>query len=224
MGPIRVHAPPKSEDGFACAAGDLSARDPLIAHSLQLDRSRASRYRHSGKAQNDLGDPQQFSLAYDQHGGAMRGVAHNVLRDAAAAEDVVQDVFVHLWRRPGAYDPARGSLGSYLTMMARSRALDRWRTRSARESALERSKGEQRVEASASEDAAASVIRREGRIRVLRALDALPGEQREAVLLAFGKGLTAREIASVAGVPLGTVKSRVRLGLQKARAEMAAAA
>ena len=223
MGPIRVHAPPESEKGLASAVGDLSARERLINHFLPLDRRRASRYRHSGEAQNNLGDPQQFSLAYDEHAGAMTGVAHSVLRDAAAAEDVVQDVFVHLWRRPGAYDPARGSLGSYLTMMARSRALDRWRTRSARESALERSKAEQRVLGPVAEDAAAPVIRREGRIRVLRALDALPGEQREAVLLAFGKGLTAREIASVAGVPLGTVKNRVRLGLQKARAELAAA-
>ncbi len=161
----------------------------------------------------DLRDPKQFSRAYRAHAGAMAIAAQGVLRDPAAAEDVVQDVFMHLWRKPDAYDPKRGSLGSFLTMMARSRALDRWRTRGAREAALERSKAEQRVPAPAGEDAAEPVIRRDSRVRVLRALESLPGEQREAVLLAFGKGLTAREIASVAGVPLGTVKSRVRLGL-----------
>lgn len=172
----------------------------------------------------NLRDPKHFSRAYREHAGAMSKAAHGVLRDTAAAEDVVHDVFMHLWRKPDAYDPARGSIGSYLTMMARSRALDRWRTRSAREAAVERSTVQQRLEAPVGEDAAEPVIRRDSRTRVLRALDTLPGEQREAVLLAFGKGLSAREIAAVAGVPLGTVKSRVRLGLQKARAELVAAA
>ena len=112
------------------------------------------------------------------------------------------------------FDPARGSLSSYLTMMARSRALDRWRTRSAREAAVERVEGRARGRTRTSPRTPPSpVIRRDTRRRVLHALDALPGEQREAVLLAFGKGLTAREIATAAGVPLGTVKSRVRLGL-----------
>ncbi len=74
------------------------------------------------------------------------------------------------------------------------------------------------------EDAAEPVVRRDSSRRVLGALDKLPGDQREAVLLAFGKGLTAREIASAAGVPLGTAKSRVRLGLAKARTELTAAA
>ncbi len=172
----------------------------------------------------NLRDPEQFARAYREHAGAMSAAANRVLRDTAAAEDVVQDVFMHLWRKPDGFDQARGSLGSYLTMMARSRALDRWRTRSAREAAVERSKAEHAGHATVSEDAADPVIRRDTRRRVLHALDALPGEQREAVLLAFGKGLTAREISSAAGVPLGTVKSRVRLGLQKARAELVAAA
>jgi RNA polymerase sigma-70 factor (ECF subfamily) len=147
-----------------------------------------------------------------------------VLRDPAAAEDVVQDVFMHIWRNPRSFDSRRGPLGSYLTMMARSRALDRWRTRSAREAAVDRATAETSTESLAAEDAAAPVIRRDGERRVLSALDGLPGDQREAVLLAFGKGLTAREIAQAAGVPLGTAKSRVRLGLQKARLELTEAA
>jgi RNA polymerase sigma-70 factor (ECF subfamily) len=172
----------------------------------------------------DLADPQQFDRAYREHAQAMFVAADRVLRDAAAAEDVVQDVFVHLWRSPASFDATRGSLGRYLTLMARSRALDRWRTRSAREAAIERSGRQQMPEDSTSQDAVEEVIRRDGRRRVLRAIGALPGEQRDAVLLAFGKGLTAREIAAAADLPLGTVKSRVRLGLTKAREELASAA
>jgi RNA polymerase sigma-70 factor (ECF subfamily) len=168
----------------------------------------------------DLRDPQQFDRAYHEHAAAMLAAASRVLHDSAAAEDVVHDVFMHLWRKPSSYDPARGPLRSYLTMMARSRALDRWRTRAAREAAVERTKAEIRPESVIAEDAAGPALRRDSRRRILRALDELPGEQREAVLLAFGKGLTAREIATAAGVPLGTAKSRVRLGLAKARSEM----
>ena len=89
---------------------------------------------------------------------------------------------------------------------------------------MERSKAEKSVESLTGEDASEPVIRRDGERRVLRALEELPHDQREAVLLAFGKGLTAREIAEAAEVPLGTAKSRVRLGLQKARAELSEAA
>jgi len=172
----------------------------------------------------DLRDPNEFDRAYHEHAPAMLASANRVLRDTAASEDVVHDVFMALWRKPGSFDPARGTLGSYLTMMARSRALDRWRTRVARESAVDRVKSQIRPESVIAEDAAEPVVRRDSSRRVLHALDTLPGDQREAVLLAFGKGLTAREIAQAAGVPLGTAKSRVRLGLAKARMELTAVA
>jgi RNA polymerase sigma-70 factor (ECF subfamily) len=147
-----------------------------------------------------------------------------VLRDEAAAEDVVQDVFMHLWRRPSAFDPSRGSLTSYVSMLARSRALDRWRTRTARDSAVERSAAEARVNQSDHESAAEPVIRRESSMRLLGALEELPTDQRDAVLLAYGRGLTAPEIARATNIPLGTAKSRVRLGLRKARESLHAAA
>jgi RNA polymerase sigma-70 factor (ECF subfamily) len=171
----------------------------------------------------DLNDPAQFDRAYRVYASQMLTAANRVRRNPAAAEDVVQDVFMHLWRNPTAYDASRGALGSYLTMMARSRALDRWRTRAARDAALERSKQEQRGDRAAAESAADRVLRREGEQRMLRALDTLPDDQREAVLLAFGRDLTAGEIATAAEVPLGTAKSRVRLGLQKARTKLEAA-
>jgi len=172
----------------------------------------------------NLRDPACFSDAYRAHSPAMLSAANRVLRDPAAAEDVVQDVFMQLWRRPEAYDLRRSSLSSYLKMMAHSRALDRWRTRSARAAAVERSAAERRIESPIAEDALEPVILREDRRRVVGAVERLPDDQRQAVLLAFGKGLSAREIATAADVPLGTAKSRVRLGLQKARSELAAAA
>lgn len=165
----------------------------------------------------DLRDPLQFNDAYRRLAPLALASANRVLRDEAAAEDVVQDVFMHLWLRPSAFDPARGTLPSYVTMLARSRALDRWRTRTARESAVDRSADEARVHTTDHESAAEPVIRRERSLKLLGALDELPADQRDAVLLAYGRGLTAQEIARATGIPLGTAKSRVRLGLRKAR-------
>ena len=165
----------------------------------------------------DLRDPIQFNDAYRRLSPLALAAANRVLRDEAAAEDVVQDVFMHLWLRPGAFDPSRGTLTSYITMLSRSRALDRWRTRTARDSAVERSAEEARVTRVDHESAAEPVIRRESSHKLLGALEELPTDQRDAVLLAYGRGLTAQEIARATDIPLGTAKSRVRLGLRKAR-------
>ena len=170
--------------------------------------------------EKNLNTPAGFDSLYEELYPLAVATAQRVLRDQAAAEDVAQDVFIALWRKPQAYDAKRGSLRSYVTLMARSRALDRWRTRQAREAAVDRSTVEQRMGRQDEESAAEPVLRRDRSRRILDALDCLPGEQREAVLLAFGRGLTAQEIARAVGVPLGTAKSRVRLGLQRAGAEL----
>jgi RNA polymerase sigma-70 factor (ECF subfamily) len=173
----------------------------------------------------DLRDPRQFNEAYRRHGPNAKAAAARVLRDEAAAEDVVQDVFMQLWLRPSAYDPGRGSLGAYVTMLARSRAVDRWRTRSAREAALQRSAEEVRVRGhEIGEDAVEPVIRRDRRRRLVSAIGDLPTEQRSAMLLAYGRGMSAREIADAKRIPLGTAKSRLRLGLRKARQNLDLAA
>ncbi|MEA2449625.1 MAG: hypothetical protein QOG63_1557 [Thermoleophilaceae bacterium] len=166
----------------------------------------------------DLRDVRQFNDAYRRLAPLALASANRVLRDEAAAEDVVQDVFVQLWIRPDTYNAERGSLASYVSMLARSRALDRWRSRNARRSAVERAEEEARVVTEPVESAADPVIRRETSSTLLGVLEQLPGDQREALLLAYGRGLTAQEIAQVRRVPLGTAKSRVRLGLRKARA------
>jgi RNA polymerase sigma-70 factor (ECF subfamily) len=147
--------------------------------------------------------------------------ADRVLRDRAAAEDVVQDVLVGLWRRPESFDESRGSLRSYLLMLARSRALDRWRTRSAQAAAVTRAAHEAHAEPRFAASAADVVVRRDSEGQLTQVLGELPVPQREALLLAYGRGLTAQEVASAVGVPLGTAKSRLRLGLKRARVALA---
>ncbi len=162
-----------------------------------------------------LGDPHAFERAYREHRAGALAAARGVLRDPDSAEEVVQDVFTHLWRRPRAFDERRGSLHGYITMLARSRAIDRWRTQAVQETALER------LERGAAEthdkSAAELVIERESAARAASMVDRLPAPQREAILLTFAKGLSSTEIATAIGVPAGTVKSRVRLGLDKLR-------
>jgi RNA polymerase sigma-70 factor (ECF subfamily) len=163
----------------------------------------------------NLSNPEAFERAYREHRAAAFAAAVHVLRDAAAAEDVVQDAFMQLWNRPGAFDDRRGSLRSYITLLARSRAIDRWRTQGVQESTVERLTATlaRELEGSAAERA----IERDQSARAVSVIDRLPAPQREAVLLAFGGGLTTSEIAAAVGVPLGTAKSRVRLGLAKLR-------
>src|SRR5687767_10299095 len=170
----------------------------------------------------DLSNPTTFARAYDDHGRAVYGAAMRILGDPARAQDVAQDVFLRVWRNPGRFDQRRGELGSYLRLMARSRALDLWREGQAAGRARDRLElvvaGDEVVRA----DDRPSVLaeRDEDRAAVRDALARLPHPQREAVVLAYFGELTADEIARRSGVPLGTAKSRIRLGLAKLRAEM----
>ena len=171
----------------------------------------------------DLTDPAGFERAYDEHHRSVYATAFRVLGNGAQAQDVVQDVFLRLWRRPRTFDAGRGELGSYLRMMARSRAVDLWREAQAAGRATDRMKivvadDEPRVE-----DRPSLVVERdEARDTVRDALGRLPIAQREALVLAYFGGLTADEVARRIHVPLGTAKSRIRLGLEKMRAEVEA--
>lgn len=169
----------------------------------------------------NLSDPTTFGRVYDEHHRGAYGAAYRVLGNQAQAQDVVQDVFLRVWRNPTTFDARRGELGSYLRLMARSRALDLWREGQAAGRAGDRLKlvvaqQEARVE----ERPAAMAERESDRSCVRAALSRLPAAQREAVVLAYWGGLTADEIARRAGVPLGTAKSRIRLGLTKLREEI----
>jgi RNA polymerase sigma-70 factor (ECF subfamily) len=166
---------------------------------------------------SDLRDPEAFSAAYRHLAPSARTAALAVLHDGEAADDVVQDVFCALWTRPEIYRPERGSLVTFVQIMARSRALDRLRSRAAAEAALDRA-----VEAlsrpGTAEPPSEEVIRRDSAQAILRDLADLPDGQRAAVLLHHIGGLSDGELARAMRVPLGTAKSRIRLGTRRARA------
>lgn len=168
----------------------------------------------------DLSDPQTFQDVYDTHQRGVYAAAYRILGNAAHAQDVVQDVFLRVWRRPRSFDARRGELGSYLRLMARSRALDVWREGQAAGRASDRLKlvvvgDEGRVD-----DRPSAAAERDDEREIVRdALRRLPVSQREALVLAYWGGLTADQIAKRSDVPLGTAKSRIRLGLAKLRQE-----
>ena len=169
----------------------------------------------------DLSDPTTFGAVYDEHSRGVYGAALRILGDPARAQDVAQDVFLRVWRNPQRFDSRRGELGSYLRLMARSRALDLWRETQAAGRARDRlervvAQQEPRLE----DRPSAAVEQGEDRSAVRDALRRLPDPQREALVLAYWGGMTADEFARRSGVPLGTAKSRIRLGMAKLRAEI----
>ena len=172
----------------------------------------------------DLSDPRQFEDAYKLHATRVRNVAQRVLSDAAAAEDVAQEVFVRLWQRPALFDARRGSLAAFLSVMARSRALDRLRAEDARTRARDRLGELHAVSPVAEEGPAEAVLRHAERDELMAAVRRLPQAQRETVTLAYGAELDSAEIASRTNVGRATARSRLRLGLGKLRTELEQAA
>ena len=166
-------------------------------------------------ASMDLREPSTFSRVYADHVGEVETIARRVLGCTAQAQDVTHDLFLRLWVNPGAFDPSRGDVGTYLRMLARSRSLDALRTRAAAGRADDRLRGV------ASEHAVGAPIEARGdeRAQLIRALRKLPGPQREAVVLSYWADLRDHEVADHAGVPLGTAKSRIRLGLRRLRGD-----
>jgi RNA polymerase sigma-70 factor, ECF subfamily len=169
---------------------------------------------------NDLSDPAVLGRAYDEHSRSVYTAAYRILGNSAQAQDVVQDVFLRVWRRPRTFDAGRGELGSYLRMMARSRALDLWREGQAAGRASDRLKIAVAYDEPRDDDRPSTQAERhEEGATVREAVRRLPDAQREAVVMAYWGGLTADEIARRIEVPLGTAKSRIRLGLEKLRAD-----
>jgi RNA polymerase sigma-70 factor (ECF subfamily) len=169
----------------------------------------------------DLHDQTTFARVYDEHHRSLQGVALRVLGDPARAQDVVQDVFVRVWRDPSRFDDRRGAIGPYLRLMARSRALDVWREGQAAGRACDRLRTVVAVSSEGIADRPENAAERHADRDLLRAaLRELPPSQREALVLAYWGGLTADEIARRAEIPLGTAKSRIRLGLEKLRDEL----
>ena len=155
-----------------------------------------------------------FESLYSRHVSEVCKTARAVLRDPVLAEDVVQDVFERLWRGSG-YDAARGPLGPYLRLQARSRALDLWRRDRAGERMQARLETRAAPSPSGPADPEASVLAAAQRHAARAAVRRLPEEQRQALGLAYWGGLSVQQVATAQGIPLGTAKSRVRLGLDK---------
>ena len=160
------------------------------------------------------GDQQALSELYDRYSGVVYGVALRILQDTGTAEDILQDVFLQLWRRPDVFDSSRGSLTAWLAVIARHRSIDRLRRRRPEtdiEDCVIAGGDDPRDETER-----ALVIEK---VRVV--MNEMGAEQRTAMEMAFFQGLTHTEIAEKTGQPLGTIKTRIRSGLQLLRARLA---
>jgi RNA polymerase sigma-70 factor (ECF subfamily) len=162
------------------------------------------------------GRHEALSELYDRHASTLMALAPRVLHNPADAEEVLQEVFIHVWSRAGHYDPSRSSVSTWLVLIARSRAIDRLRSRRVVDRTTQAAKQENVVEHT-SPRGARNVLIQERRERMRRELASLPPEQRQVLELAFYSGMTQTEIASQTGIPLGTVKTRTLLAMKKLR-------
>lgn len=152
------------------------------------------------------GDQQAMGELFDRYSSLVYSVALRVLGDTGAAEDILQEVFMQLWRKPAVFDSARGSLAAWLAVIARNRAID----------AIRKRKPETDIEdviVSVEPDFAGEAERNRAAEHIRRKLSEMPEPQRSALEMAFFEGLTHSEIATKTGTPLGTIKTRIRTAL-----------
>jgi RNA polymerase sigma-70 factor (ECF subfamily) len=159
-------------------------------------------------------DDAALGQLYDRYRLILFGVLMRILNNREEAEDVLQEVFLQVWRRAGDFDKNRGRPFTWLVTLARSRGIDRLRSLASRERVAVASANERTEEVS---DAASDAVSSERAGMVNAALDDLPDEQRRPLMLAYFEGLTQSEIATKLEVPLGTVKTRMRTGMTKLR-------
>lgn len=187
------------------ADGDVTTL-PAVPDERAEDRTLTARVQ--------AGDPGALAELYDRYAALVYGAARRVLGDDGMAEDVTQEVFTFVWQHPQRFDAARGSLRSWLGMLAHHRSVDRVRVEE------RRSWREARVDA-ADENATGDADVDDGVVRdwvagcVRRALDRLPAEQREVLVLAYFGGRSYRQVALELAIPEGTAKSRIRMALSK---------
>ena len=166
-------------------------------------------------------DPEAFGVFYDRHGGVAYSLAYRIVGEPGAAEDVTQEAFISIWRSGARFDRTRGSVRSWMLSIVRNRAIDVLRSSAGKapkltfddDSVLEQRPAEELTEEEAMRHETASEIR--------GAINTLPGEQSKVIELAYFGGFSQSEIARMLGIPLGTVKGRMRLGMEKMRSELA---
>jgi RNA polymerase sigma-70 factor, ECF subfamily len=156
------------------------------------------------------GDEQAMAAVYDVYSGVVYSVAFRVLQNATEAEDVLQDVFLQLWRNPSAFDSARGQLAPWLAAIARNRSIDLLRRRKPEDDI-----SDYVIAAGPPHDQAVNSELMISRVR--STIDKMPAEQRKLLEMAYFEGLTHSEISARTGEPLGTVKTRIRSGLMLLR-------
>jgi RNA polymerase sigma-70 factor, ECF subfamily len=164
-------------------------------------------------------NPESLASLYDETSRFLYGLALRILGNQADAEEVILDVYQHVWNHGDLYDDARGNVWSWLAVVTRNRSIDRLRqssTRRAREAPIE---SEHERPGSAAAPESLSILEQERKI-ILAAMNSLRVDQRQAIELAFFQGLTHAEIAEQLGAPLGTIKSRIRVGLRRLKETM----
>jgi len=166
-------------------------------------------------------DATAFEVFYERHGGPAYSLAHRIVGNRSLAEDVVQEAFLSIWRSKAGYDAARGSVRSWSLGIVRNRAIDALRRNATPAPRLDLDDEAVLEDRQAAELTDTEAIRRETARNVRGVLDALPSEQSQVIELAYFGGFSHSEIARMLGEPLGTIKGRMRLGLEKARASLA---
>jgi len=156
------------------------------------------------------GDSRAMEELYDRYAPVSMALASRILADAAEAEDVLQTTFVRVWQSAGRYDGARGSPATWLLSLVRNASIDRVRRRDVRKRVLEKA-------SSTAVNPAPPPNLPEDRRKLAQAVQSLPADQREAIELAYFRGLTQSQIAEKLRQPLGTVKTRMRLGMERLR-------
>src|SRR5215210_6078881 len=162
------------------------------------------------------GDPRAFEVVYERHSGAAFSLAYRMVGRGNVAEDVVQEAFLSIWRSGARYERARGSVRTWVLGIVHHRAIDQLRRSSVHAKRRASDEGlEERIEARERTDV--EVGRREEAETVRSAMETLPPEQSRVIELAYFGGFTHTEIAEILEMPVGTVKGRMRLGLEKLR-------
>ncbi len=162
------------------------------------------------------GDPRAFEAVYERHSGAAFSLAYRMVGRGSVAEDVVQEAFLSIWRSGARYERARGSVRTWVLGIVHHRAIDQLRRSSVHDKRRASDEGiEERIESGERTDV--EVARRDEAATIRSAMEALPPEQSHVIELAYFGGFTHTEIAEILETPVGTVKGRMRLGLEKLR-------
>ena len=166
-------------------------------------------------------DPAALGFLYDRHSGIVKSLGMKVVHNEAEAEDLLQEIFVEIWNRAAGYDPAKGKPLGWIVTLARRRSIDRLRKCQSHCRAEDRLREEVESQPDAwTTDPEEDFVMADIRETLLNLIKTLPEAQQQAINLAFYQGMSQREIAALTGIPLGTIKTRLELGLKKLTAAL----